>query len=128
MSAQAKIKQASAALLCLTILSGCWWQSTAQAPAPQQEQKFKIVPPPVARVGRYQIVFSPHMREDTFLIDTDTGRIWQMTEIADLPGKPSVWEEMTRFNSPRDEILFRAAMGDKSPDEQQALDRLLKAR
>ena len=28
--------------------------------------------------GRYQIVFSPHERTDTFLVDTEYGRVWQL--------------------------------------------------
>jgi hypothetical protein len=27
-------------------------------------------------VGRFQIVFSPHLRKDTYLLDTETGRVW----------------------------------------------------
>ena len=36
--------------------------------------------PPVQRSpdGRYQLFFSPHMRSDTFLVDTATGRVWRM--------------------------------------------------
>ncbi|BBO99406.1 hypothetical protein [Sulfuriferula nivalis] len=45
-------------------------------------------------IGRFQIVFNPQMRADTFLIDTQKGRIWQQTQFSDLPGKPSAWEEM----------------------------------
>jgi hypothetical protein len=28
-------------------------------------------------VQRYQIVFNPNVRADTFLLDTQTGRVWQ---------------------------------------------------
>lgn len=48
-----------------------------------------------ATEGRFQLVISPHLRADTFLIDTSTGRIWQMTEFSALEGKPVAWQEMT---------------------------------
>jgi len=48
---------------------------------------------------RYQIVFSPHLRADTFLLDTQKGRIWQMTQFTDVPGQPSAWADMDIIDS-----------------------------
>ena len=31
--------------------------------------------------GRYQVVFSPMVRADTFLLDTATGTIWQSVSV-----------------------------------------------
>ena len=49
-----------------------------------------IVPSP-ASLGRYQIVFGPHARADTFLIDTQTGKIWTRTVFTFLQGEPQAW-------------------------------------
>jgi len=49
--------------------------------------------------ARYQIVFSPHVRADTFLLDTQKGRVWQMTKFSDLQGEPSAWAEMDVIDS-----------------------------
>jgi hypothetical protein len=43
-------------------------------------------------VGRYQIVFNPNMRADTFLLDTETGQTWVQSEITtDAVGKRTIW-------------------------------------
>jgi hypothetical protein len=78
------------ALLLAIGLSGC--DNTAKAPpAP-----LPIAPTTTTStgIGRFQIVFNPQMRADTFLIDTQKGRLWQLTQFSDLPGKPSAWQEM----------------------------------
>jgi hypothetical protein len=41
--------------------------------------------------GRYQIVNSTLVRADTFLLDTWTGRVWQI--VVDKAGNP-LWQEM----------------------------------
>lgn len=42
---------------------------------------------------RYQMVSNPQMT-DTYLLDNQKGRIWQLTTSTDVPGHPEVWEEM----------------------------------
>jgi hypothetical protein len=34
-----------------------------------------------SRPGRYQIFFNPNARADTFLVDTQTGKVWQFVDI-----------------------------------------------
>ncbi len=34
--------------------------------------------PAVTMSGRFQIFISPHLKGYTFMIDTDTGRVWEM--------------------------------------------------
>ena len=46
------------------------------------------------KTGRYQIFFSPYIREDTFLVDTEKGRVWRAVRYIDVTGKPTVWEEI----------------------------------
>lgn len=41
--------------------------------------------------GRFQIVMSPNVRADTFLLDTETGDTWVQTEITDRPNNPTIW-------------------------------------
>jgi len=41
--------------------------------------------------GRYQIVFSPHGSKFTYLLDTQTGRIW--LSVLDPENNESVWQE-----------------------------------
>ncbi|MFN0012099.1 MAG: hypothetical protein ACKVS8_10700 [Phycisphaerales bacterium] len=38
----------------------------------------RVADVPTPTVQRFQIVFSPHMRRDTFLLDTTTGASWKM--------------------------------------------------
>lgn len=51
---------------------------------------------------RFQIAFSPHAARDTFLLDTTTGRIWQLTSFPYLDGEPEAWDLMTRIDNKDD--------------------------
>lgn len=48
---------------------------------------------------RYQIVFSPHKAADTFLLDTQKGRIWQLSKFTDVVGQPDAWVDMDIIDS-----------------------------
>ena len=86
-------------LLAATAATGCGGQSS-QAPV---SNKISESAPSVAqaypRFPRYQIVFNPNVRADTFMLDTQKGRIWQMTQITDVPGQPSAWVDMDIIDS-----------------------------
>lgn len=41
--------------------------------------------------GRYQIIISPGLREDTFLLDTQTGKTWVQTRVTDVKDQPLIW-------------------------------------
>lgn len=56
--------------------------------------------------GRYQIFFSPHMRADTFLLDTETGKIWKFLKYTDIEDEPSVWLYMDRIDNITQLIQF----------------------
>jgi hypothetical protein len=62
---------------------------------------------------RYQIVFSPHGARDTFMIDTATGRVWQLTKYSFLNDEPVAWEHMERIDGDADYKRFVAAWGKK---------------
>jgi len=51
---------------------------------------------------RFQIAFSPHAARDTFLLDTTTGRVWQLTSFSYLDGEPVAWDLMTRIDNKDD--------------------------
>ena len=55
--------------------------------------------PPISPVGRYQIFFNPNVRADTFLVDTEDGRIWRMTTVTDVVGEPTVWLPERRLDN-----------------------------
>jgi hypothetical protein len=65
---------------------------------------------------RYQIVFSPHVARDTFMIDTLTGRVWQLTQFSRLSGEPVAWEIMERIDGDDDYDRFVSAWGRKKLD------------
>jgi hypothetical protein len=58
----------------------------------------EVVPSTQTAPGRYQIVFSPHARADTYLVDTETGKVWESVVYTDVEGKPSVWRAMDRID------------------------------
>ncbi len=68
-----------------------------------------------ARDGRYTIFFSPHVRADTFLLDTATGKVWVLTKFSDLNGAPSAWDYMPRLDTAADESAFDKLMGFAPP-------------
>jgi hypothetical protein len=74
----------SCLVLTLPVLAACDW-STSEHPA-----------------GRFQIFYSPHAARDTFLLDTETGRVWQLTGFSYLDGEPVAWDLMTRIDNKED--------------------------
>ena len=49
--------------------------------------------------GRYTIIISPNVRADTFLLDTQTGRVWKPVQVTDVVGEPVIWKVMDRADS-----------------------------
>lgn len=62
------------------------WQASAQSPT-------------LAGPGRYVIFSNPNVRADTFLVDTQTGKVWYPVTITDAEGRPTVWKYMERVDS-----------------------------
>ena len=69
--------------------------------------------------GRYQIVFNPQVRADTFMIDTATGKVWQMVKYSDLADTPTVWQIMKRVDNDIDMLNLINSKGIK-PKESSA--------
>ena len=49
--------------------------------------------------GRYQVFFSPHARADAYLVDTETGRIWEKVTYSNLVGEPEAWLPLARIDN-----------------------------
>lgn len=54
----------------------------------------KLQGKPEAKAQRYQIVFNPNVRADTFLLDTEKGKVWQLVKFGSLEGQPTAWDSM----------------------------------
>lgn len=78
--------------------------SAQRAPSPSSEE----------HPGRYQLVINPNGRVDTFLIDTETGKTWQRTQLTDLEGEPEVWLYRDRIDDERAELDFYSRRTTKS--------------
>jgi hypothetical protein len=64
---------------------------THQNTAPQPQQ--------ASGVSRYQVVYSPNARADTFMVDSQTGKTWQFVTFTDIEGDPHVWRPVVRFEN-----------------------------
>jgi len=49
--------------------------------------------------ARYQIFFGPHARADTFLVDTQRGRVWVLSKFSDIAGEPTAFDEVDIIDS-----------------------------
>ncbi len=52
-----------------------------------------------AHPSRFQIFINPGVRADTFLLDTETGRVWSPVTYTDLENSPQVWKIHDRVDS-----------------------------
>jgi hypothetical protein len=93
----------------------------AAAQTPKSDMLKTISPTPT--LGRYQIVMSPHNARDTFLLDTETGRVWQLTVMTYLNGEPAVWDLMPRIDTTEDHDKVVGDYGPKAPTASGKRDR-----
>lgn len=88
----------------LALLGIAYAQSTRPSlPNPQLQT--------AANGGRFQIVMSAVTARNTFLLDTQTGKVWQLTQFSDLEDDPTAWMIQTRVGSDLD--LTRFALSHK---------------
>lgn len=66
--------------------------------------------------GRYVVTFSPFARADSFLLDTQTGRVWQLTRFTDLEGEPLIWKNMERIDSEAQLMQWLRSQAPKTSD------------
>jgi hypothetical protein len=95
----------------LSLASLSLMASFATAQVPKSDQLPGAAP---ASQGRYQIIMSPHNARDTFLIDTETGRTWQLTVFSFLNDDPVVWSAIPRIDNDDDRAKIVADYGKKS--------------
>ncbi len=69
---------------------------------------------PVGGSGRYVIVHSPHIQSDTMLLDTATGKTWQLTKYTDREGEPVAWDPVARTDNPAEMQELRRIFPPKS--------------
>ncbi len=68
--------------------------------------------------GRFQIIFNPSIRADTFLLDTGTGKVWQLTKFTDLKNDPVAWVYMDRLDDGQEVLMWakdKAKPQEKNP-------------
>lgn len=74
-----------------------------------------IAAPSASEVGRFQIVLNPSVRADTFLLDTETGRVWRLVKYTDLKDQPEAWEFMDRLDDVGEMKAFGRVYGETAP-------------
>ena len=89
--------------------------STLVGPVAAQDEP-KNAAPTVApqNYGRYQIVISPFSERNTYLLDTETGAVWQLQVFNSLNDEPLVWNLMPRVSSDDDMARVVSRFGKKS--------------
>lgn len=99
------IKWLALAILVVGLASFLMGQQTAsdrKLSAPQGTTNLK------SDVGRYQIIVSPGVRADTFLLDTATGKTWVQTTITDVEDEPTLWLYRERIDGAADFATWSA--------------------
>ena len=54
---------------------------------------------PSQTVGRFIIVISPHTNASTYLLDTETGKVWQPARFSQAEREPVVWQYMEKADN-----------------------------
>jgi hypothetical protein len=70
---------------------------------------------PSSANGRYQIVMSTLSGKNTFMVDTQTGRVWQLTQFTDIEDEPTVWLNQTRLDGELDIQRYLLSHRKKQP-------------
>ncbi len=61
--------------------------------------------------GRYQIVMNPELARNTFLLDTQTGQTWQLTQYPGLQGEPTAWTFKAKLDSEGEMMAWATTQG-----------------
>jgi hypothetical protein len=78
----------------------------------------------ISAPGRFQIIVNPSVRADLFLLDTETGRIWQRTQISYIKGQPDAWLLQKKFDTEDDYLQWaRYQPPLKTPAEECAVNK-----
>jgi hypothetical protein len=107
-------------LIAALILLGTTFAVSAQdegkptSATPWEKYQTQSSPSATQYNGQYQIVQSPITARDTFLLDTQTGTVWQLTMMNFLNGEPVVWNIMRRIDNDGDYAALVAEYGRKA--------------
>jgi hypothetical protein len=71
-------------------LAGCAPTASPQPAQPSQGTAHNEV----GQSGRYQLVFDPHTGTNTYLVDTQKGRVWLLTKFTDMYTQPTAFNEV----------------------------------
>ena len=96
-------KLSIASIICLGILLGIAYAQTNSTQVPQSQ----------AISGRYQIITSPVVARNTFLLDTQTGKIWQLTQFTNLKDEPMAWMIQPRLDTELEQTKWAISQGFK---------------
>jgi hypothetical protein len=78
------------------------------------QAQLKLAPATPQPFGRYQIVISPFSERSTYLLDTETGTVWQLQGSSFLVGEPLIWNIMPRVDNDDDMAQLASKFGKKS--------------
>jgi hypothetical protein len=90
--------------------------------APWEKYQTQSSPSAVPYNGRYQIVQSPITARDTFLLDTQSGTVWQLTVMSSLKGEPAVWNIMRRIDNDADYAAVVGEYGRKTSPTSESVE------
>jgi len=66
----------------------------------QNQQRDKKLPVQLeTSAGRFQIIMNPEIRMDRFLLDTQTGRVWELAREVELQDEPRIWVVLPRIDN-----------------------------
>ena len=85
-------------IIILFLSAASWAQDAAKKPA----LKTDVSP----GAPRFQLFVNPSVRQDTFLLDTATGKVWRMIQMADALGEPTVWRSEDRIDNLDEEVAW----------------------
>ena len=64
---------------------------------------------------RFTLVFSPHTPPRTYLLDTETGRVWQAVQAVRAEGEPTLWKFMDRVDNADEYLEWLQQQRPKTP-------------
>lgn len=67
------------------------------------------------RPGRYVIFYNPNVRADTFLLDTQSGRLWRHTTISNVVSDPEIWLAEVRVDTDAERSKWLSEQDFKPP-------------
>jgi hypothetical protein len=86
--------------LAATGLGTCSQDAPTTATVPTNAVAETATPPASVVAGRYTIIHSPLLERDTMLLDTATGRTWQLVNNGPADQEVLQWQPVARYPNP----------------------------